>query len=79
MKPKPTMTPEQEATWTATITGSKLVGKRAIHHAISVSDKLYRRRRAYTVEELWELWAEWQSQSPHNRDGAEFLLWLEKK
>ena len=67
MKPEPTMTPEEIETF---MDGRpRMVDKQ----------KAIKRRRAYTVEELWELWTEWQLLWPHNRDGAEFLLMLEKK
>lgn len=68
MKPKPTMNAEEEAAWNAHISGSKPVDKQ---------QAIPKRRRAWTLEELWEQQSIFASQGL--RDTAEFLLWLEKK
>lgn len=70
MKPKPTMTPSEEAAWEEHV-GSGTVFKnwKGIKRALVL--------RRWTLEELWEQQSIFASKGL--RDTAEFLLWLEAK
>ena len=67
-RPKPTMTPEEEAQWMSGMDVSIPTPPRKPKRVT---------RARWSLEELWEEVAIFNSQGL--RDSAEFLLWLEKR